>query len=279
MKTQPISPRTVSLGQSLCHLDTLPLQTENVQGSGRGVELAQRATPPVKSRRSRFLARGSVEQRRLAGADPSCTPAACVAVARGRASRRRAKAPGKQSGEAAALLPQAEAEAPRRSGLFCMPPAWCECSNYLLPVAFKPGRRVRPLHLPCHDAPRTMHYAPPPPRAQKRLPTHPLPTIPTKFVNPCRTNTNAPTPIPYIPLLCAPARHALPLVVARGFPSQAGARRVRGFNVMVPRWSSVRFRKSGSSRATAVVISVHHGWRSWSARRGSSHGPSTSTVR
>lgn len=83
-----------------------------------------------------------------------------------------------------------------------------------------------------------------PPRAQKRHRAHPLRTIPAKFVNPCASNPNAPSAHPYIPHLCAPARHALPSVVARGFPGQAGARRVRGFNVMVPRWSSVCFRKS-----------------------------------
>jgi hypothetical protein len=60
----------------------------------------------------------------------------------------------------------------------------------LLPVAFKPGRRLRPLRLSV--TPSLRHF--PFPRAQKRHPTHPLPTIPTKFVNPCANTPNAPTP-------------------------------------------------------------------------------------
>jgi hypothetical protein len=196
-------------------------------------------------------------------------------IVAGGAARLCEPATGKSCGEAASLLlaGRSGGVSPERSYL----PAAREPPNHPGPT---------PCCLQAGPAPEAsasclsrLHDAPLPPRAQERLSCACAHTIAHIFVNPYRTTRDAPFPIPYIPLLCAPARHALALVVARGFPGQAGARRVRGFNVMVPRWSSVRLQKSGQSRSAAVVTSVHHGWRSWSARRGSSHGPSTSTVR
>jgi hypothetical protein len=114
-------------------------------------------------------------------------------------------------GEAASLLPQAEAEASRRSGRSCLTPSAFKLTPDLLPVAFKPGRRLRPAPLALsrrttHDALRTTApartetapRAPSPhdsyksrkPLRHQRQPTLPLPLHTT----PVRTATaHAPT--------------------------------------------------------------------------------------
>jgi hypothetical protein len=165
------------------------LHTEGVQVSCRGVELAQRATPPVMSRRSRCLAAagrsGGVSPERSffafvpphRGSRSVCLrlrPSGRPIVAGG-AARLCEPATGKSCGEAAALLPAGRSGgvSPERSLL----PSTSEPANAptnVLPVAFKPGRRLRPLHLASlHDSRFATHALLPPARTETAVSTPP----------------------------------------------------------------------------------------------------------
>jgi hypothetical protein len=111
-----------------------------------------------------------------------------------RAARLREQASRYSSGEAASLLPQAEAEASRRSGLIRMRPSHMQILQDLLPVAFKPGRRLRPAHRALSR--RTTHHAPPSLRAQKRRPVPPPPHDCAHFLKPLSHNEQRTNPLP-----------------------------------------------------------------------------------
>ena len=196
-----------------------------------GCQGSPRSGAPLESRRSRCLARGSVER----GTSESLARQRRAWRLPGVAAQRRT--PGKH-----AAKPHPCCRRPKRrrfaGAVF----------------ASKPRRRLRPPH------PASCHHAPLFPAHTETALQTPSPHDSAQFLNPLSHNAQHTIHLPRHTTLVRTGIAHLPICSrTRWFEMHAGARRVRGSNVMGPRWSSVCSPTSG----TRVCGCGRHWRASW----------------